>query len=139
MGRKISREYTMKILYQMEIQNENSDKLINTFINENGIFGEDEDFIRGLIYGVLEKKQFIDNLIESNLRGWKIDRIAKVDLAILRISVYEIMAREDIPINVSINEAIELAKKYSNTDSAAFINGILGKIYNTINKDKIED
>lgn len=139
MGRKISREYTMKILYQMEIQNENSDKLINTFINENGIFGEDEDFIRGLIYGVLEKKQFIDNLIESNLRGWKIDRISKVDLAILRISVYEIMAREDIPINVSINEAIELAKKYSNTDSAAFINGILGKIYNTINKDKIED
>lgn len=136
MGRKISREHAMKLLYQLEFHKDNCDNAIDSFIEQNNISKSDENFIRELIYGIYAKIQDIDCLIENNLRGWKIERISKVDLSILRISVFEILEREDIPVNVSINEAIELAKKYSGKDSAAFINGILGKIYDAVNKQK---
>jgi N utilization substance protein B len=67
-------------------------------------------------------------LIESNITGWAKERIAKVDLAILRLALYEIQFRDDIPDSVAINEAIELAKKYSTDESGGFVNGVLGKI-----------
>ncbi|RCX16801.1 NusB antitermination factor [Anaerobacterium chartisolvens] len=66
--------------------------------------------------------------MEKYSKGWKINRISRVDISILRLSIYEIGFRDDIPFNVSINEAVELAKKYSNEEAGAFINGILGKI-----------
>lgn len=128
MGRRTSRELSMKLLYQMEIQKDGIKEQIEGFISENNINGEDREFICELIDGVLKNKRDIDNLIEKNLKGWKIDRISKIDLSILRLAIHEILNRPDIPLSVSINEAIELAKKYSTEESGAFINGVLGKI-----------
>lgn len=128
MGRRTSRELSMKLLYQMEIQKDGIKEQIEDFISENNINGEDREFICELIDGVLKNKRDIDNLIEKNLKGWKIDRISKIDLSILRLAIHEILNRPDIPLSVSINEAIELAKKYSTEESGAFINGVLGKI-----------
>ena len=76
-----------------------------------------------------ENKEKLDSLIESQLVKWKLNRISKVNLSILRISTYEILFAEDVPGKVSINEAIELCKKYSDNKSVSFINGVLDKVY----------
>lgn len=79
--------------------------------------------------GVQANLAIIDEKISANLKeGWKIARISKVSLALLRLAVYEMLFEEDIPVSVSINEAVELAKKYTAEDDAAFVNGVLGSI-----------
>ncbi len=75
---------------------------------------------------IIENLNIIDKYIEDNIERWEIHRLAKVDLSILRIAIYEMLYRTDIPVQVSINEAIEISKKYSNEESPKFINGILG-------------
>lgn len=78
--------------------------------------------------GVLENMDRLDDEISRCLTGWKLSRIPKINLAILRLAVYEILFEEDIPYSVSINEAVEIAKKYSGNEDASFINGVLGTI-----------
>ena len=78
----------------------------------------------------------IDEHIQNNIEGWDIHRLARVDLSILRIAIYELLYRDDIPVQVSINEAIEISKKYSTEDSSKFINGILGGFVRTGILDK---
>jgi N utilization substance protein B len=70
----------------------------------------------------------IDSYIEKNIENWEINRLAKIDLCVLRIAIYEILFRPDIPVEVSINEAIEISKKYSSSQSSKFVNGVLGSI-----------
>ena len=86
------------------------------------------EYFLDVVHGVMEKKDEIDSLIENHARGWSLERMPKVDLAIMRLAIYELRFREDIPWNVSINEAVELAKKYGGDQSKSFINGVLGKI-----------
>lgn len=76
---------------------------------------------------ITEKLEQIDQMINEKTKGWKTSRMGKVDVALLRLSVYEIVFEEDIPLGVAINEAVELAKKYGTDDSPAFINGVLSK------------
>lgn len=128
MGRRASREIAMKLLYQLEFQKEDKDEQIKTVFEENVLTENDKKYITEIIDGVDHNLNYIDKTIEKYSKGWKISRISKVDLSILRLSIYEITFRDDIPFNVSINEAVELAKKYSSEDAGAFINGILGKI-----------
>ena len=81
------------------------------------------------VKGIKEHRDEIDERIASNLKsGWKINRISKVSLAIMRVAVYEMLYLEDIPVSVSINEAVELSKKYNAEDDTAFVNGVLGAI-----------
>ena len=89
------------------------------------------DFARELFEGVIQNQQIIDEHIEKNIKGWKKDRLARTTVSILRIAVYEMLFIENIPVSVSINEAVELAKKYSTQEDASYINGVLG----TISKD----
>lgn len=95
---------------------------------ENNFSQGEASYIREEIPRLIENLESIDRIIESNLRNWSLDRLAQVDLAILRVAVYEFLYKEDIPKPVSINEAIEMAKLYSSEDSSRFINGILGSI-----------
>lgn len=128
MGRKASREVAMKLLYQLEIQKDDRDEQIGSVLQNENFNSKDRDYILDVVNGVFNNQSIIDNKIESYSKGWKISRISRVDLAILRLSIYEMLRREDIPMNVSINEAIELAKKYSGQDAGAFVNGVLGKV-----------
>lgn len=128
MGRRASREMAMKLLYQLEIQKENMEEQKKLFFEENTLAEKDIAYISNVIDGVFTNKEFIDNMIEVHSRGWKMARISKVDLSIMRLSIYEICFRDDIPYNVSVNEAVELAKKYSTEDAGSFVNGILSKI-----------
>lgn len=128
MGRRASRDIAMKLLYQFEIQKDGLDEQIQTAFEETDMAEKDKQFVKDILEGVEEHKDQIDRTIEKFSRGWKINRLSKVDLSILRLSVYEITYRNDIPFTVSVNEAVELAKKYSTEDAGAFINGILGNI-----------
>ncbi|HHX17859.1 MAG TPA: transcription antitermination factor NusB [Clostridium sp.] len=128
MGRRASREMAMKLLYQIEIRKDSIEEQIETALAEHKFKKENLEYINDVLYGVLENKEGIDKAIEKHSKGWKLSRISKVDLSILRLAIYEIVFRKDIPLNVSINEAVELAKNYSGEESGAFINGILGKI-----------
>ncbi len=128
MGRRASRETAMKLLYQLEIQRDDREQQIKFVLDEENFSDSDRQYIIEIVEGVFNKAEYIDKLIEKHSKGWKINRISKVDLSILRLSIYEISFRNDIPFNVSINEAVELAKKYSGEEAGAFINGILGKV-----------
>jgi N utilization substance protein B len=88
----------------------------------------DTTYFRHTSLSFVENLKSIDNLINQYSSDWKINRIAKIDIAIMRLAITEMLYDDEIPISVSINEAIELCKKYSNEDSHKFINGILGNI-----------
>lgn len=136
MSRKQAREGAMKLLYQMETNDDFSDNEMRVFL-ENFPFDEKEEkYIIESINTIKENLEDIDSHIKQNLESWSIHRLAKVDLAALRISIYEILYRKDIPTEVSINEAIEIVKKYSNNDSFKFINGVLGGFVKNINEKK---
>ena len=121
MNRIRSREVAMELLYQMEIQKEYSiDKLFSHY--EEVL---DEDYIRSILNLWLEHREEIESKITDHLKGWKLDRLAKIDLAILRLGITEMLYEQSIPQKVSINEAVNLAKKYVDDKSGKFINGVL--------------
>ena len=131
MNRAKSREYLLQLAYQMEITSETALETFNSFMENEDISKDDLDlaYIKSGLLGIEENKEKLDSLIESQLVKWKLNRISKVNLSILRISTYEILFAEDVPGKVSINEAIELCKKYSDNKSVSFINGVLDKVY----------
>lgn len=96
--------------------------------------GRDKAYIVRVTAGTLEKLPQIDGVIENYLKDWQIDRINKVDLALLRLGVCELLRERDIPTGVTINEAVELAKQYGADESAAFVNGVLGGISRTLDE-----
>lgn len=92
------------------------------------------EFLRESVWGMWENRGHIDGLIEQFAVDWALERFSRVDRAILRLAVYEMIFRKDIPVGVSINEAVELCKKYSGADSSRFVNGILGGISGSLNQ-----
>lgn len=126
MGRKVARIASMKLLYQMEINKDFSNEAIDVFFDNNKFTEDEKKYILETIDSVIKNIEEIDDIIEKYSKKWKLNRIAKVDLNILRIAINEIGYRNDIPIQVSINEALEISKKYSTEESSKFINGVLG-------------
>lgn len=136
MSRKIAREAAVKLLYQMEINEDFSDGVKENFLKYNRLKEDEIEYLDRVFKPLIEKLSLIDSKIEKYSQGWKINRIAKVDLSILRLAIFEIMYMDDIPVEVSINEALEISKKYSTEESSKFINGLLGgfvKEWNDIN------
>lgn len=132
MGRRVSREAAVKILYQLEIQKDDRKEQIDYFVNSIELMENvEKDYFLEIVNGIDENKTSIDKIISDNIKGWSLDRLSRIDIAILRICTYEIKNRKDIPARVSINEAIELAKKFSSEESSSFINGVLGSIEGT--------
>ncbi|WP_326909012.1 transcription antitermination factor NusB [Sedimentibacter sp. MB31-C6] len=128
MKRKETREEAVKIAYSMDI-NKNYDKMgINQYVQHFELTNIDIEYLEKTIGDMIDNLEKIDQYIEENSKDWKITRIAKVDLAVLRISLSEILYNKSIPESVSINEAVEISKKYSKDDSHKFINGLLGSI-----------
>jgi len=128
MGRRGARDFAMKLLYQLEVQHSDRQQQVEERLEGLKLTLADRNYILSVIDGVNNKQEEIDKLIDTFSKGWKVERLSKVDLSILRLSIYEILYREDIPYIVSVNEAVELAKKYSGEDSGSFINGIRSKI-----------
>lgn len=116
----------MKLLYEKEIAGEHHEESLLALIDEFKLNDNDKKYIKEILFSMDKEQSKIDAYIEKYAKGWTVDRMSKVDLAILRLAMYEILYKEEIPYSVSINEAVELAKKYSNEKSSSFINGILG-------------
>ncbi len=130
MNRSTMREEAFKIIYSIQIQKEADKKeQINLYLESNHIENQEaKEYIEDAILGIEKNLEEIDNLIKANLKeNWKIERISKIDLSILRLAIYEIKYKE-IPYKVAINEAVELAKKYGEDTSKNFVNGILASI-----------
>ncbi len=126
--RSTARRLAMQIIFQVELTGNNDLDFAFEQTKENESFmAETVDFARGLVEGVLEKKEELDRIIKEKSIGWSLDRITTVDKSILRIGIYE-MQYLKTPCSVAINEAVNLAKKFSTEDSSKFVNGILGKL-----------
>lgn len=130
MNRSEIREEAFKLIYSLEIQKkEPLEEQIELYIEANEITNKNAvEYIKDAVLGIEQNREEIVEKIEKNLKSeWKIDRISKVDLAILKLAIYEIKYK-DIPFKVVINEAVELAKKYGEDSSKNFVNGILASI-----------
>ena len=129
MSRKRARIGAMQALFAMDINNDFSTDKLEVFMENNNFQGDEVDYINRVVPDILDKLEVVDETIEENLKGWTMARLAKVDRQILRIAVYEFLYKDDIPEEVSINEAVEIARLYSSDEAPKFINGILGTIY----------
>lgn len=127
-----ARECALKILYAVDITKDDPEKCIETFWNtEQDAEAEVKDFADKLVRGVAENIKKIDKIITQYATNWELGRMAVIDRNILRFAAYELLFLEDVPPKVSINEAIDIAKKYGDKDSGKFVNGILDKINKT--------
>lgn len=138
MSRKKARDAAVKILYSAEINNDFSDEFISSMLESFELFdleigqapldSESLQFTKEVCFGFKEQQSVIDQKIGEHSSKWDFGRLGKVDLAILRVAVFEILFRSDIPTSVVVNEAIENSKKYCEADSYRFVNGVLGSI-----------
>ena len=130
MKRSEIRDLTFKLIYSLEIQKEeNLDEQIELYIKNNDITEQDAiEYIKDCIHGIKKNEEEINKIVENSLTSdWKIDRISKINLSLLKLAIYEIKYK-DIPYKVEINEVVELAKTYGEETSSKFINGALAKI-----------
>lgn len=134
MKRKETREEAVKIAYCMDINKEFDKTLPCRYIDHFQIEGVDTDYLNKTMDDLIDNLEEIDKYITENSKDWKLNRIAKVDLAVLRVAISEILYNDTIPESVSINEAVEISKKYSSEDSHKFVNGILGTVVRCIGK-----
>jgi transcription antitermination factor NusB len=134
--RRRSRELAIKVLFHLEFSGNDPELTFDLICDNFGGAKEVKSFSKELVQGIYAHIKEIDELLSKASQHWRLERIAKVDRSILRIALYELLFRDDIPPKVSINEAVDLGKKYGSEESGAFINGILDKIYHTLMTQK---
>ncbi len=127
MNRRKAREGAFLILFQYKFQPDELEQITEFYFAEFDA-GEQAEYINRVVFGTAENLKTIDDKITEFAKDWTIDRISAVSLAVMRLSVYEMLYCEDIPNAVSVNEAIAIAKKYEGEEAAPFVNGILGSI-----------
>ena len=140
MIRNIAREIAVHLAYELSFTDKTPQELLDerltgeyfeTLKDEDGIYEKlpgkaQEEYIRSIVLGVAEHAPELDGYIANYARGWSFDRIPLVASAIMRVAMYEVLYRSDIPTRVAVNEAVEIAKKYETPETVKFINGILG-------------
>ena len=142
MSRTLAREDAFKLIFEMRTSNKSPESIIaylcetaqvnNEMWAQESVSRENMDYIQVVVNGIEDNTTEINEKISSQLRKWTIERLSKVNLALLQLGTYELLYMDDVPDKVAINEAVELAKKYGGEESAAFVNGVLG----AIEKDK---
>lgn len=136
--RRNSRRHAFALIYQIPFhENYDAETLAEAYTDylaaleddDEGVSKElDSAYMIRILSGVLDKLEDIDGVIGKHLKDWRIERISRMDLAVLRLGVYELLYMEDIPAGATINEAVELAKQYGTDESYAFVNGVLGRV-----------
>ncbi|MBE6777195.1 MAG: transcription antitermination factor NusB [Ruminococcaceae bacterium] len=126
MTRREAREEAFILIFEKQFNEASAEEILELAQEVRDL--KPNDYIKSVFFGVYDNLLTLDNIISENAIGWKIGRIAKVALCILRLAIYEIKYMDDIPVSVSINEAVELAKKYATKEDASFINGILSSV-----------
>ena len=126
MTRKEAREEAFILIFEKELNDDALEEILSLAEEVRDI--KADEYIKKVFFGVFENLEKIDGMISQNAVGWTINRITKTALAILRLAIYEIEFYDEIPVSVSINEAVELAKKYATKEDASFVNGILSTV-----------
>jgi N utilization substance protein B len=132
--RRKARELAIQVLFSLDFGVHTPEQAFELICKNFDANKKARNFSKELVLGVWENKDKIDKVINSVSKNWRLDRMSRVDKSILRLATYELLFRDDIPPKVSINEAIELGKKFGNGNSYIFINGILDGIYNSFAK-----
>ena len=129
MSRTIAREMAFRILFQVDIgKNVWQEEVARTLSEEEGLSEASQEFLKELVRGTLEHQKAIDEHIAKFAREWTLERMANTDRNILRMALFELTFLKDIPPSVTVNEAVELAKRYGDEESGKFVNGILGEM-----------
>ncbi|WP_026674915.1 transcription antitermination factor NusB [Alkalihalobacterium bogoriense] len=129
MNRRLARLRAVQALFQIDLTGSQWQEAIESTLDENE---ETSPFLENLVQGTLEHKPEIDSILKKNIENWSLERVGNVDRAILRMAIYEILHIEDIPKNVTFNEAIELGKAFGGEESGRFINGVLSNVVEQI-------
>ncbi|GAA0402392.1 transcription antitermination factor NusB [Paenibacillus motobuensis] len=146
MKRRLAREIAVQSLYHMEMNEVEAQEAVRMLIaeatgeNESEVeiknVDQAEKFVLELVNGTWSRKEEIDRVLSDYLKGWQISRLSKVDRQVLRLAVYEMVYRDDVPGKVAVNEAIEVAKHFGTGESGKFVNGVLGKMVHEIDQVK---
>ena len=146
MKRRLAREIAVQSLYHMEMNEVKAQEAVRMLIaeatgeNESEVeiknVDQAEEFVLELVNGTWSRKEEIDRVLSDYLKGWQISRLSKVDRQVLRLAVYEMVYRDDVPGKVAVNEAIEVAKHFGTGESGKFVNGVLGKMVHEIDQVK---
>lgn len=126
MTRKMAREEAFILIFEKAFNDSELDEILSVACEVRDL--EPDEYIKKVFYGVFENIEEIDSVISENAVGWKIGRISKTALSVLRLAIFEIMFYDEIPASVSVNEAVELCKKYATKEDASFVNGILSTV-----------
>ena len=126
MNRRDEREQAFILIFEHTITNDTITQIVEHAGESRDLVLS--DFAQKIAMGAQDNEGMMDEKIENNIHGWKMNRLSRVSLALLRLAIYEMMFETDIPLSVSINEAVDLAKKYGGSEDAPFINGVLGSI-----------
>ncbi|MGZ0086289.1 transcription antitermination factor NusB [Caldibacillus thermoamylovorans] len=124
MKRHEAREKALQALFQIDVGRIAPEEALANVIGEEEV----DPFLRRLVFGVVEHREEIDELLRANLEKWTLERVANVDRAILRMATYEMKYVDEVPVSVSLDEAVELAKKFGDGKSGSFVNGVLSKV-----------
>ncbi len=146
MKRRLAREITVQSLYQMEMNEVQAEEAVEMLLEEAAADNESEVEVRNeaqlktyvldVVAGVNSNREAIDGLLVDYLQNWQVSRLSRVDRQILRLAVYEMIFTEDVPAKVAVNEAIELSKHFGTDESGKFVNGVLGKMIQDLDKLK---
>ena len=129
--RRKGRELALQALYQIEITGDSSIAALDLFLQHFEGAAKAKEFARRLVSGVVSQRPELDRMISESTEHWKLERLAKVEHELLRLAAYEVAFCPDIPVPVSLDEAVEIAKRFGSEDSAGFINGVLDRIAKT--------
>lgn len=137
-GRRQAREWAVQFLFQTEFNPEKLDQALDDFWNdaEKTPQGRDRNYVNDVIRGVIDQQFKIDRTLKRYTENWDVERLGVLDRTVLRVAVYEMLFRDDVPPVVSINEAIEIAKAYSGQKSARFVNGVLDRVQKELGRPK---
>ena len=128
MSRREARVAAFELLYQLGFRNEPLEEQKKMYLEVHPLEEDDVAFFDAIVDGVSKEQDELDTIYSKYLKDWKQSRLPKVDVVLLRIAVYEMLHIEDVPVNVSISEAVVLAKRYSSEESKGYINAVLGKV-----------
>lgn len=130
MNRRTSREKALQAVFQVDVGKSDPENAYRHVLGKDS----DDVFLKKLFFGTVEHLHELDQIITDHIENWSLDRLANVDRNLLRIAVYEMKYMEDVPYTVSINEAVEIAKRFGDEKSSRFINGVLAKVMETLGK-----
>ncbi len=126
MNRREEREQAFILIFEKSFRPDSVEEILEDALNAENY--KHSEYSEKCFFGVYDKLEEIDETIKNNLKGWTLSRVSKVVLSIMRLAVYEIKYEESVPVGASINEAVELCKKYATAEDSSYVNGVLGSI-----------